>query len=710
MDGAGDSTFLARVAGHAKRTPHRTALCLYRGDSFQLWSYGDLHARALRWGERLAEAAGPARRGEVAFVVLPHGIDLYAAFIGAMMAGLAPSMLPTPQVRQDRGAWAKAQSAVIARARPVALAAGAAERRALGGSAGDLPVLEPEPFRPAGPGFRALEPGRDDPALLQHSSGTTGLKKGVVLPFGHVDRHVGMLVEALGASGEDVWASWLPLYHDMGLVAAFLAPLSLGAGVVALDPFAWVAEPMSFFRAVARHRATLAWAPNFAFAHWARTRGDHPAVDASSLRALIDCSEPCRPETLERFAAAFADCGVTPDRLACCYGMAEVVFAATQTPPGSPPRTLTLDADALEGRRKAEAARPGRRSRALLSCGPPLPGVRLRIDAPDGSVGEILVRSPTRMSGYHAQTHDPAALAGGWRRTGDLGLLDEGELFVCGRLKELIIVHGRNLYAGDVEAAVSALPGVKPGRAVALGLADEDTGTEELAIMLEALEGSDRRGLEAVVRESVRGAFGVAPRHVVVADPGALVKSTAGKMSRADNLARLQALLAERIAPATPDVRAKPLPECHPGRSEAESRDRGRRARPELLDPGVPLHSGRDDGEPWEPAAVVQPPAPPPPDPPADPPAADPPGREPLALVARALAECFGADAGQVEAATAPDHVPGWDSLGHTVLLLRLEALAGVRFGEAAAEARTAGELAALLPAPKSDTDQEIAA
>ena len=663
MDHAGDSTFVARVAGHARRTPHRPALCLYRGDGFQLWSYGDLHARALRWGERLAEAAGPARRGQVAFVVLPHGIDLYAAFIGAMAAGLTPSMLPTPQVRQDRAAWARAQEAVIARARPVALVAGAAERRALGGALGGLPVLEPEPFHPCGPGFRPAEPGRDEPALLQHSSGTTGLKKGVLLPYGQVDRHVGMLAEALGATGDDVWASWLPLYHDMGLVAAFLAPLSLGAGVVALDPFAWVAEPMSFFRAVARHRATLAWAPNFAFAHWVRTRGGHAAVDVSSLRALIDCSEPCRPETLERFAGAFEDCGITPGRLACCYGMAEVVFAATQTRPGAAPRTLTLDADALEGRRRAEPARPGRRSRGLLSCGPPLPGVRLRIDAPEGSVGEILVKSPTRMSGYHAQPHDPGALAGGWRRSGDLGLLEGGELFVCGRLKELIIVHGRNLYAGDVEAAVSALPGVKPGRAVALGLADEDTGTEELAVMLEALDGSDPRGLEAVVRESIRGAFGVAPRHVVVAAPGALVKSTAGKMSRADNLARLKALLAgRRAAPLRP---AEGAEAPGSGRGAVEpSPGAGPAPEPEVADP------------------------PPPPEPPP---------RETLALVARALAECFGADAAQVEAATAPDHVPGWDSLGHTVLLLRLEALAGVRFGEAAAEARTAGDLAALL-------------
>ncbi len=657
MDDAGSSTFLRRLADHARETPHRTALVLYEGESFRLWSYADLWVRVLRWGERWAEAAGPDRAGRVAFVVLPHGIELYAAFIGAMAAGLVPSMLPTPQVRQERDAWAKAQGQVIARARPAAIVAGAAEHRALGAQAGVAAVLEPEPFRPASPRFRPAEPATGDAAILQHSSGTTGLKKGVVLSFGQIDRHVGMVAEALGATGDDVWASWLPLYHDMGLVAALLTPLSLGAGVAALDPFAWVGDPMSFFRVVARHRATLAWAPNFAFAHWVRTRGDHPAVDASSLRALIDCSEPCRPETLARFSAAFEDCGITPERLACCYGMAEVVFAATQTPPGRAPRTLSLDAEALETGRRAAPARAGRRARALLSCGPPLPGVRLRIDAPEGSAGEILVKSPTRMSGYHADAPDAGALAGGWRRTGDVGLIDGGELFVCGRIKELLIVHGRNLYAGDIEAVVSALPGVKPGRAVALGLPDEETGTEELALMVEAVPGSDPRGLEAVVREGVRGAFGVSPRHVTVAAPGALAKSTAGKMSRADNLAKLKALLAERSAPPAPEAPVRDTDEraSEPPESEAS--------------PIAPLLRAPD----LRPA-------------------------DPLALVARALAECFGADAGQVEAATAPDHVPGWDSLGHTVLLLRLEALAGVRFGEAAAEARTAGDLAALIP------------
>ncbi len=666
MDGSGRTTVVRRVAEHAKRSPDRPALCLYEGEVFGVWSYADLQARVLRWAERLTEAGGREGGERTAFIVLPHGIDLYAAFLGAMAAGLVPSMLPTPQVRQDRALWADAQAAVIRRARPVAIVAGPAEREALGEVVAQLPVLGPERFRPAAPGFRPRDPRPEAPALLQHSSGTTGLKKGVVLTYAQVDKHLDMVAQRLGAGPTDVFASWLPLYHDMGLVAAFLLPLSLGAGVVALDPFGWVSDPMSLLRAISRHRATLAWMPNFAFAHMVRTRGGHPAVDVSSLRALVDCSEPCRPSTLDRFAEAFADCGITPDKLACCYGMAEVVFAVTQTPPGRGPRTLKLDAEALDGpRRRVTPAAPGGRTRALLSCGAPLAGIQLRIDGPAGSAGEILVRSPTRMSGYHGGGPDPGALAGGWRRSGDMGLIDGGELFVCGRIKEMLIVHGRNLYAGDVEACVSAVPGVKPGRAVALGLYDEETGTEELALMVETEGDPDTTALQAVVREAVRGAFAVSPRHVAVADRGALAKSTAGKMSRADNLQRLKALLhasSMRKEPAM-GVGAQGLELQAPAESA-----------PSMSSP----HPQRAGGE--------------------------------LALVARALHECFGADAAQVEAATAPEHVAGWDSLGHTVLLLRLETLAAVRLGEAAAEARTAGELAALIAALRYIASERLAA
>lgn len=645
LDHAGQRTLLQRLDGHAAKTPYRTFACLYRGEAFQVLTYGDLKTRADAWAARIAGAARP-EASKVAFIVLAHGFDLYAAYLGAMRAGLRPSFLPPPSPRQDAALYAAAHARVIARTDPALIVAGAAERAALQPvSPPGMVFLEPGP-QPRQTDFAAAEPSIADLALLQHSSGTTGLKKAVALGFGQVDAHVGMVSAALAMGPGDIVASWLPLHHDMGLFAAFLVPLTLGASVVALDAQAWVADPMSLMRAVDRHRATLAWAPNFAFAHTARTRGAHPAVDLSSLRALIDCSEPCRPETLDAFAAAFADCGLTPDRLACCYGMAEVVFAATQTRPGVRPRALVLDAAALEEGRIAPAPREGR-TRRLLSCGPPLPGVALRIDAPYAWTGEVLVRSATQIEGYAtADTPDHAALPGGWRRTGDVGLIDGGELFVCGRLKEMLIVNGRNLYAGDVEAVVGGVAGAKPGRAVAMGIEDEPTGSEALAVMLEATSASvDEADLKRRVRAAVTGAFDVAVNTVAVAPPGWLVKSTAGKMSRAENLERLKALRDDGVSSMPMDDLGvlTPVPCPSPIRQREES------------------------------------------------------------LVRQALADCFGVDPALITAETSPDDIAGWDSLGHTTLLLRLETLTGVRLTERAAEARSVGELDALLAAPRTE-------
>ncbi len=633
-------TALDRLDGHVRDRPGKAALILRRGDRFEAWSYADLAGRAARWAGRLAAAKDEAASDRrVVLIVADHGIDTYAAFLGALAAGLTPGMLPPPTVRQPRDAYVETHRQVIARVRPLALVAPEAAADPVASAAqGCAPVLSgPSGWLPAPPSPRRSP---DETALLQHSSGTTGLKKGVALTFGQVDAHVTMLAQATGFCAHDVVASWLPLYHDMGLVTGLLAPLSLGASVVAIDPFAWVAEPATWLRAVAEHRATLAWLPNFAFAHLARTRPEGERFDLSCLRLLNDCSEPCRPETVERFLDAFAGDGIGPSQLGCCYGLAEVVFAATQTVPGRAPHMLELDAAALEEGRVAAPVGGGRRA-SLLSCGVPLPGVEVAIDAPPGFVGEIRVRSATAVDRYfEGKDRDPAVDADGWRRTGDVGLLEGGELFVCGRIKETIIVRGRNLYGGDIEAVVGAVPGVKPGRAAAVPLDDAEAGSETLGLLVEAvgeLDGPGRAALERAIRAAVRERFDVGVAEIGIGPPGWLAKSTAGKVSRGENLQRLRA-----------------------------------------------LRPSEDD---------------------APPPADEEPGvvRLPLATlvetVARALDECFGCDPAQVVAGTGPDDVPGWDSLGHTVLLLRLERATGLRLDEAAAAARTVGDLAFRLAA-----------
>ncbi|MBE7218036.1 MAG: AMP-binding protein, partial [Caulobacteraceae bacterium] len=545
-----DLTLVEHLNRHVRARAHKPFVVLYEGESFRVLTYGELHARSLAWAGRLrAAAVEPGRR--VVAIVLPHALDIYPAFLGAMRAGFLPTLLAPPSPKKDPQLHWAAHRALFERIRPAAAVAweGCADTLAEIAAETGTPLVTPGSPRAPAEEDAQLAPGRA--ALLQHSSGTTGLKKGVVLSHAHLGAHADMLAQRLKLDADSIVASWLPLYHDMGLVTGFLMPLVLGASVVTVDPFAWAADPCSILRLADRHRATASWAPNFAFAHMARARDPAERFDLSSLRALVSSSEPCRPETMRAFMAAFADSGLAAGALGASYAMAETVFAVTQTPPGQPPRVLRVDPDSLERDGVvAPLAEGPARARAFLSCGAPLPGVRVRIEGVSGPgrTGEILVRSRTLFAGYHAAPELDAEALGpdGWLRTGDIGFLQDGELYVCGRSKELIIVHGRNLYAGDVEAVAGAVSGVKPGRAAALGVVDEETGGEECVLMVEAQEGAlssqAQAELARAVRERVEAALGLHVRRVLFAPAGALVKSTSGKMSRAENLRRLQAL------------------------------------------------------------------------------------------------------------------------------------------------------------------------
>jgi acyl-CoA synthetase (AMP-forming)/AMP-acid ligase II/acyl carrier protein len=718
----GHATLLQRLDSHARTQPHKPFLILYHGAQFQVLTYADLRARTYGWAQRLAALAAPA--GGRVFLMLRHGPDAYAAFLGAQAAGLIPAFLPPPSSKQEPKAFWAAQQAVFERADAVAAVVGAVDAPILAETLGALgrPLLIAEDETvlawPEAPTPAALE----SPALLQHSSGTTGLKKAVQLSFEQVDRHAGMVAAALKMTERDIVASWLPLYHDMGLFASFLTPLTLGASVVALDTFAWAADPSAILRVIEQHRASLCWMPNFALAHLVRTRPAGAAFDLSSLRALINCSEPCRPETVDDFCAAFADAGLTADKIACSYGMAEVVFAATQTEPGSAPRVLEVDAHRLE--RSSEVTRAwGGRTHRFLSCGKPIPGVDLRIAEPAEGVdlragairaGEIEVASATLFDGYHHGDGAPLdPPVDGWRRTGDYGFLHDGELFVCGRTMERLIVHGRTLYAGDVEAAASAVCGVKAGRAVALGVQDEATGGEEAWLMLEAekplVDREARDALVRAVKQAVQQNLDLTLRGVEIGPPGWLAKSTAGKMSRADNLQKLHRLLAQQ--PKTPA-----LAEREPTLAPAGAAAPAPLSPPELAaepppaelqiqssPPPAPSHAGPPDGEPPVAAAVEAAPI------------HAPPVREPgsaRAAVMQALAECFGPEGAKLAPDCGFGDVRGWDSLGHTVLVLRIEALSGLKATEAqVAGARTVAQLIALFDgvAPDSLEEREAA-
>lgn len=249
----------------------------------------------------------------------------------------------------------------------------------------------------------------EDVAFIQHSSGTTGLKKGVQLSYGAVAAQISSYAEKLVLADSSCIASWLPLYHDMGLIACFILPLTLGVPVVSLDAFEWVTRPALLFEAIEEHRCTHVWLPNFAFHHLCRTVDPAHGYALGGVQAFIDCSEPCKAETFDLFVETFGSCGVTREQLQCCYAMAETVFAVTQTTLGQ----------------RVQEYQAGKPSRRVLSCGKIISGLDVKIvDRQDvalapGEVGEIAVRGSFLFTGYFK--NEDERLSGGWYRTGDTG-------------------------------------------------------------------------------------------------------------------------------------------------------------------------------------------------------------------------------------------------------------------------------------------------
>lgn len=548
----GDDRSLLRFLRHRYETAPNGMFGILAGRRGDVTvSVGDLVDSAARWAAAYAEAG--IGDGDILLIFLGHSLEQQAAFVGAMMAGAVPSFMPPPSSKQDPALYWSSHRALFARIRPRVLVTTPALADTLAESleAGGTRILTP-PEIAAMPATAPRWAARRGPeiALLQHSSGTTRLKKGICLSHAAIERQLDAYGARLGLGPDDRIATWLPLYHDMGLVACFLQSLVRGVPFIALDPFEWVLAPWRLFEAIERFGATLAWMPNFAFHHLARTRAAARRHDLSRLRALIDCSEPCRPESFDLLLDGFADCGLRPAQLQVCYAMAETVFAASQTALGVPVRRLHVDGAALQrGIVEAVAAdAPG--ARCLLSTGRPLDSVRVAIrdDAgaalAEGRVGEIQIAAPFLFDGYLGLPDETAErLADGVYATHDLGFLWDGELFVLGRADDVIVVNGRNLYAHELEFVATGAAGIKPGRLVALGVEDPGLGSRTVAILGETeAAGDEHPAIAGRIRSAIAQGFDVLVHDVALVPPGSIVKTTSGKISRRENLTRYLAL------------------------------------------------------------------------------------------------------------------------------------------------------------------------
>jgi fatty-acyl-CoA synthase len=355
--------------------------------------------------------------------------------------------------------------------------------------------------------------------------------------------------QAIELGPQDVVVSWLPLYHDMGLIAGFVMPLVCGVPLVLMSPFKWVRDPRVLMQAIHKHHASLCWLPNFAYNHSARAirPRDMDGLDLSSIRLLINCSEPVWMESHQAFLAKFGPYGLKAQALSTCYAMAENTFAVTQYPAGRPAQVDWVNTRRLQEQRRAGPDRPELTiSTPMVSCGFPIPGTQIRVvdehgdPLPERRVGEIALRSDCMLSGYYRRPDVTAqAIREGWYYTGDMGYLAGGELYITGRKKDLIIVGGKNIYPQDLEAIANTTPGLVPGRSVAFGLFDQSLGSENVVMICEledSAAGDDgKRAIEMDLRRRIVQRSEVALSDVRLVNKRWLIKTSSGKISRSAN-------------------------------------------------------------------------------------------------------------------------------------------------------------------------------
>ena len=560
------TTFPERLRALHARTPERVALTLQfsNADDLPITTH-----QLLRGASAYARAYSSAgiNPGEVAVLILQHGEDLVYAFWGAILHGAIPSIMPFLTEKLSPERYRADLAALISVTQPAAIVTYAEfeneVRSALkeGDSVREVIVAE-KVEKDVELDFDSLagfQRQPEDIVLLQHSSGTTGLQKGVALSHQAVFNQLNAYGKSLALNENDVVVSWLPLYHDMGLIAGFILPILSGVHLVLMSPFDWVRAPYKLMHAVTKYRGTLSWLPNFAYNFCAhKTRERHlESVDLSSWRAVINCSEPVRWESHRAFYEKFKSYGLTWEALQTSYAMAENVFSVTQSQLGSEPVVVEIDREAFMSERAAKSPADGRPAMKMMSSGRPLENVKVKIldenrnEVGERVIGEVALKSDCMLTGYyHRDDATEKAFVDGWYLTGDYGFMTEGgEVFVSGRKKDMIIVGGRNVYPQDLEALTYEAPGVHAGRSVAFGMYNEEEGTEDVVIVVEvdSEDPAERQKIADAIRLHVTKNSAVALRYVKAVDSKWILKTSSGKTARSANKEKFLAELQKEL-------------------------------------------------------------------------------------------------------------------------------------------------------------------
>lgn len=551
---AATSSLVQALAWHGEHAPRRAHVHLYGEDGqITTLSYGQLYRQSRQVAAGLQQYG--FEPGDAVAIMLPTGVEYLSSFMGIQMAGGIPVPIYPPARPKQIEDHFRRHARILDNAETKFLITfdrvKQVSRLLKAQTASVKKLLTHEELLAGGAGVQVplVNIGGDHIAFIQYTSGSTGDPKGVVLTQTNLLASIRCMARALQVTDRDVFVSWLPLYHDMGLIGAWLGALVTGFPVVLMSPLSFLHRPVEWLRVIQTFGGSLSGGPNFAYELCLRRIEDVDlqGLDLSSWRIAFNGAEPVSQATLERFSERFAACGFDQRAMTPVYGLAEATLGVAFTPTGRGPRVDRISREVLYSQARAKPVVATEAGLDLVSCGVPIPEFEARIvdqhghELPDRAEGEVEFKGPGVTRGYYR--NPPATrelLHGDWRRSGDRGYLADGELYLTGRDKDVVIRAGRNLYPYALEQAIADIPGVRRGCVAVFGSMHPHDGSERLVVVAESREPDAmiRADIQARIENLALEHLGLAADDVILAPPQTILKTSSGKIRRAA-LARL---------------------------------------------------------------------------------------------------------------------------------------------------------------------------